>query len=220
MAEFLAILGLIFAARLPFSSIKTYLKIIVPVIFIFFVLFPLLERRGNPLFSVGPLPVTDLGIAKGVVAGMRIGALFFSTISILLTTTRERELVLGMTKMKLPYSIAFLFMITFRFITVSMTDLQTIREARRARAMPEKENAFRLVRNMVSLVIPLFLATIRRIQIASNALEVRGFGAQSRRGSYYEEKLIRSEIAAVAGFVALLLALTTLRVLSGFFVTV
>jgi len=216
--ELLAVVGLIFAARLPLSSIKTYVKIIVPVIFIFFALFPLLEHHGNLLLSLGPLPITDLGISKGVVAGTRLGTLFFSTIGVLLTTTRERELVLGMTKMKLPYSIAFLLMISLRFITMSMADLETIRQARRARAMAEKENAFRLVKNMVSLVVPLFLATIRRIQIASNALEVKGFAVGAQRGSYYDEKLAPSEIAVLVAFVAVWVALATLRLVFGFFV--
>jgi energy-coupling factor transport system permease protein len=220
MLEVALILGLILAARLPLASIKVYLKIIVPVILIFFALFLVLERRGEPIFALGPLPITSLGVAEGIVAGMRLAALFFSTIGMLLTTTRERELVLGMTKVKLPYGIALLFMMTLRFITMSMSDLETIRQARRARGTPERESGFRLAWNLRSLLIPLFLATIRRIQISANALEVRGFAPGTHRGSYYEERLASAEVVFISALVAILVVLTLLRVFFGLLVSV
>ncbi len=211
------ILAVLLAARVPFSSMKAYLKVIVPVMLLFLVLFPLFDRGGAIIAVLGPVEITWVGVSGGLIAATRLGALFLSTVGILLTTTRERDLIGGLMKGGLPFEASFLLMMTLRFISLSMTDLATIREARRARAMPERENLIQLLRNLISIVIPLFVATIRRIQTFSNALEVKGFAPGAKRTSVRKEGLRKSEVFYGTFFVALTVLLAALRLKFGWF---
>lgn len=210
-------LAVLLAARVPFRSMKVYLKVIVPVMLLFMLLFPLFDRRGTDLFTLGPIGITRAGISGGIIAASRLGALFLSTVGILLTTTRERDLIDGLMKGGLPFEASFLLMMTLRFISLSMTDLMTIREARRARAMPERENLIQLLKNLISIVVPLFIATIRRIQTSSNALEVKGFAPGAKRTSVLKGELQRSEILTGVFFVALTAVLAASRLQFGWF---
>lgn len=204
-------------ARVPFSSMKAYLKVIVPIMLLFLVLFPLFSQGGTVFFMLGPVVISWVGVSGGIIAASRLGALFLSTVGILLTTTRERDLIGGLMKGGLPFEASFLLMLTLRFISLSMSDLTTIREARRARAMPERENVIQLVRNLISIVIPLFIATIRRIQTSSNALEVKGFAPGTQRTNMVREKLGKGEIFYGAFFLLLTLILAVLRLRYGWF---
>jgi len=211
------ILAVLLAARVPFSSMRAYLKLIVPVMLLFLVLFPLFDRGGTIIVVLGPIEISWVGVFGGTIAASRLGALFLSTVGILLTTTRERDLIGGLMKGGLPFGASFLLMMTLRFISLSMTDLATIREARRARAMPERENLIQLLRNLISIVIPLFVATIRRIQTFSNALEVKGFAPGAKRTGVRKEELGRSEIFYATFFIALSVLLAALRLKFGWF---
>lgn len=215
--ELFFIIGILFMAKIPFRSMVAYLKVIVPVLVAFLIIFPLVDHGGSILFEYWIIQISWAGIAAGIIAASRIGALFFATIGILLTTTREKDLVQGLMKGGLPYGASFLLMLTLRFTSLSMADLTIIREARRARALPEHENPIQLVRNLISIVIPLFVATIRRIQTSSNALEVKGFAPGVRRTMMTKEKIGRSEITWGVSFVALTLFLAILRLRFGLF---
>lgn len=211
------ILAVLLVARVPFSSMKAYLKVIVPVMLLFLLLFPLFSRGGTVFLTLGPVVISRVGVSGGIIAASRLGSLFLSTVGILLTTTRERDLIGGLMKGGLPFEASFLLMMTLRFISLSMTDLTTIREARRARAMPERENVIQLLRNLISIVIPLFVATIRRIQTSSNALEVKGFAPGAKRASMMKEKASWSEILIVLFFLSLTVLLAALRLEFGTF---
>jgi energy-coupling factor transport system permease protein len=217
LAELFAILVIIALARIPFASVSIYLKIIVPVMLIFLILFPLLQDGGTVYFRYWVITITSGGVNAGIVGSSRLGVLFFSTIGMLFTTTKERDLVKGLTKAGLPLGLAFLIMMSLRFVSLSMTDLAIIREARRARATPEKENLIQFVKNLVSVIIPLFLTTIRRIQVASNALEVKGFSPDAKRFGRADERLTYSEVFSISLGVAVVVALALLRLWFGFF---
>src|SRR5207245_2084367 len=94
---------------------------------------------------LGSVEISWVVVFGGTIAASRLGALFLSTVGILLTTTRARYLIGGLMKGGLPFGASFLLMMTLRFISLSMTDLATIREARRSRAMPDRACLVRLV---------------------------------------------------------------------------
>src|SRR5207245_7033867 len=112
----LFILAVLLAARVPFSSMKAYLKVIVPVMLLFLVLFPLFDRGGTIIAVIGPIEITWVGVNGGIVAASRLGALFLSTVGILLTTTRDRDFVSGLMKVGLCFESCFLVMMMLRFI--------------------------------------------------------------------------------------------------------
>jgi energy-coupling factor transport system permease protein len=217
-ALLLFVFGVLLVARVPFSSMKAYLKVIVPIMLVFLLLFPLFSRGGAVFVAIGPVVISSVGVSGGIIAATRLGSLFLSTVGILLTTTRERDLIGGLMKGGLPFEASFLMMMTLRFISLSMSDLTTIREARRARAMPERENLVQLMRNLISIVIPLFVATIRRIQTSSNALEVKGFAPGTKRTGMKRDKVSRTDVIYGSFFLALTVALAALRLGFGWFV--
>ncbi|MEM4417729.1 MAG: hypothetical protein QXD32_06710, partial [Nitrososphaerota archaeon] len=88
---------------------------------------------------------------------------------------------------------------------------------RRSRALPERENTFQFIRNLISIIIPLFIVTIRRIQVASNALEVKGFPPQKRSAYWLRMPLSRVEVVSMAGCLIFTGVMAFLRLFYGWF---
>ena len=101
-------------------------------------------------------------------------------------------------------------MISLRSISMSMGDLEIIRDSRKARALPEKENAFQFIRNIVSLILPLFVTTIKRIHTQSQALQVKGFDPKKKLTTL-KSKLTRGEMIAPAVYLVLIALLIFIR---------
>lgn len=213
-----SIVALLAVVRIPYSSIVSFLKVVIPVMIVILVFFTLTGRSGRVLLDLGWFQIMWGGLSSGLIAASRIGVLFFSTIGILFTTTKERDLLVALVKLKLPFGAAFLLMLTIRFISLSMADLTIIMSARRARAIPEHENVIQILKNATSIVVPLFVLMIRRIQTASNALEVKGF-APDKKTKIGVGKLTRFEATWASSCLGLVVVLAWLRVYFGFFVS-
>jgi energy-coupling factor transporter transmembrane protein EcfT len=99
-----------------------------------------------------------------------------------LSTTRERDLLVGLRTLRVPYVISYVIGLSFRSIGVSLIDFLTIREAERARALDLSSLPYtQRIKKFGLYIVPMTALVLRRAEEVSNALDSRGFAFKGIR---------------------------------------
>ena len=94
-----------------------------------------------------------------------------------------------------------------RYIPDIQRDYHSISQAQQARGVElgKSEPFFARLKNSVSILLPLILTSLNRIDTISNAMELRGFGKNGKRTWYTQRPFAKRDFAALALGAALLL---------------
>ncbi len=140
------------------------------------------------LFSRGPTPF--LGPIKweaflfGLGSALRIITMIIAGV-IFLSTTRNEEIVLGMSMLGVPYRFGFALSTALRLVPTIAATAFTISQAQRSRGLDlDTGNAIQRLKKNVPMVVPAFLSTIRSTNVFGMALDSKGFGARPKRTNY------------------------------------
>lgn len=111
--------------------------------------------------------------------------LMISTGMILITSTRNEELVNGMIHLGMPYRVGFAISTALRLVPTIVSSTVTISQAQRSRGLDlESGNLLERLKKFMPLLVPVFISTIRSTNIFGMALESKGFGASDKRTFY------------------------------------
>ncbi len=125
--------------------------------------------------------------------------LLVSSFSVFFMTVHPDELALSLLAMKVPFSFTFTLSLATRFIPTLAAEAQNIIDAQRSRGLElEKGNLLVRVKNMVPILIPLIINSIKRAFSIAEALESKAFGAIKVRTNYYELKMRARDYAVIA----------------------
>ena len=109
---------------------------------------------------------------------------------VLISTTRNEELIMGMIKMGLPYRVGFAISTSLRLVPTVASSLMTISQAQRSRGLDlETGNILERLKKFLPLLVPVFISSIRNTNIFAMALESRGFGARPDRTNYLQMRM-------------------------------
>ena len=109
------------------------------------------------------------------------------------------------------YKVGYSVAIALRYIPDIQRDYHSISQAQQARGVElgRSEPFFKRLKNSVSILLPLILTSLNRIDTISNAMELRGFGKHDKRTWYTRRPFARRDFIALAvGVVLLLISLT------------
>ena len=122
-------------------------------------------------------------------------------------TTQPSEFAASLNRIGVKYTVAYSVALALRYIPDIQQEYHEISQAQQARGieMSAKESLFRRLRSASAILIPLILSSMDRIEVISNAMELRGFGKNKRR-SWYMARPFRPADFAAMGLCALLLA--------------
>ena len=122
-------------------------------------------------------------------------------------TTQPNEFAASLNAIFIPYSIAYSVAIALRYIPDIQRDYRNISNAQQARGidMSKEAGAFKRLKNIAAIILPLVLSSIERINSISNAMELRGFGKKPKRTWYSARPFARRDAIAVT-ICALLIA--------------
>jgi len=144
------------------------------------VLWNFFSQGVTPLFWVFELESFYFSIARTLLMTLMISAGM-----ILISTTRNEELILGMIRLGMPYRVGFAISTALRLVPTIATSTMTISQAQRSRGLNlDSGSVFDRVRKFLPLLVPVFISTIRSTNIFAMALESKGFGARDQR-TYY-----------------------------------
>lgn len=128
--------------------------------------------------------------------------------SLFISTTNITDLAYTLTKLGLPYEIAFTLALTVRFIPTVARDIQAIYDAQRSRGLElERGGLLRRLKNLSAILIPAFTTTLLRVDRVAEALESRAFGAVKKRTYLSNVSVNRSDILFLLFSILLVLAI-------------
>lgn len=115
-------------------------------------------------------------------------------------TTNPSELAASLNRIGVSYNICYAVAIALRYIPDVQDDFTQIRHAQEARGieMSSKARLTSRIRNMASIIFPLIFTSMDRIDVVSNAMELRGFGKHKKRTWYAGKKLSGADYATLA----------------------
>lgn len=164
------------------------------------VLWNLFSQGDTPLFWFIEVESLLFSISRTMLM-----ILMISVGMVLISTTRNEELVLGMIKLGLPYRVGFAISTALRLVPTIASSILTISQAQRSRGLDlDSGSLIERVRKFIPLLIPVFISTIRSTNIFGMALESKGFGAREDR-TFYLHLVMKTADYAVLAFAVLFL---------------
>ena len=133
---------------------------------------------------------------------------YLATIPIVLlfvTTTNPSEFAASLNKIGVKYSIAYAVALALRYIPDIQRQYHEISQAGQARGieMSKKATLISRLKSASGILIPLILSSMDRIEVISNAMELRGFGKKKKRTWYMGRPFKAADISAMLGCVLL-----------------
>lgn len=174
--------------------------------------FNLFLTPGEAVFRVWKLTVTREGITMAVKMAVRLSLLIVGS-SVMTLTTTPNNLTDGMEKLLKPlqklrvpvHEIAMMMSIALRFIPILLEETDKIMKAQTARgASFDEGNLLQRAKNMVPLLVPLFISAFRRANDLAMAMEARcyrgGDGRTKMKPLHYEKRDYLTYVVLLAYF--------------------
>lgn len=174
------LLVLMFQAHLPFGYVLRSLK---PILFLllFTLVLHLFFTPGHYLLEYGPIRISLEGLERGLFIIVRLCLLIVAT-ALLTLTTSPVELTDGMEYLLNPFKrwgfpaheLAMMMTIAIRFIPTLLQEADRILKAQKARGMDfESGGLLQRARNLIPLLVPLFINSFKRAEDLAIAMESR-----------------------------------------------
>jgi len=107
-------------------------------------------------------------------------------------TTHPSKFASSLNRIGIPYKIAYAVNIAFRYIPDIQSEFRGITNSMQMRGIGFRKGDApftQRVKNVTSIAIPMLYSSLQRIEVVSNAMELRGFGKHKRRTWYAMEDL-------------------------------
>jgi energy-coupling factor transport system permease protein len=210
---FFIMLAIILLGGVPFSKVAILLKSLSLLVIISLLMWPLLYHPGKEIFRFGSIYITDLGAAYGVGMAFRILNMVIAPI-ILMLTTRQRELILGLRGIGLPQKGAFALATTFRFLPAVVGVGNGIIEAQRSRGLDvNKGNFIERMKNYAAILGPLMISSLRIAQQLAFAVESKAMSSTAKRTTFKPLYFSALDRKIMIGYAVLMVIVIVLRVL-------
>ena len=183
--------------------------------------FNLFLTPGETVWSAGPLKVTKEGLGLALKMALRLVFLVTGS-SVMTLTTTPNQLTNAMESLMRPlrrihvpvHEIAMMMSIALRFIPILMEETDKIMKAQIARGADfESGGLVQKVKNMIPLLVPLFISAFRRANDLAMAMEARCYHGGENRTQMKPLRYQDRDAAAYAILAAYLAVAILFRVL-------
>ena len=134
------------------------------------------------------------------------------------STTDPSEFASSLSKIGINYKVAYSVSLALRYIPDIQREFHDIMISQQARGLEmasKKQNIIKRLKNASTMLFPLIISSMDRIEVIANAMELRGFGKLKKR-SWYSERPFRAPDYTAIIFVCLLMAISlTLNFING-----
>lgn len=132
-------------------------------------------------------------------------------------TTNPSEFAASLNRIGISYRISYAVALALRYIPDIQREYRDISLAQQARGteMSKKASLIQRLKAASSILIPLILSSMDRIETISNAMELRGFGKERKRTWYSARKFSNMDFASMGACVVLLLVSLIITWLNG-----
>lgn len=132
-------------------------------------------------------------------------------------TTNPSEFAASLNRIGVSYRISYAVALALRYIPDIQREYRDISLAQQARGteMSKKASLVSRLKAASSILIPLILSSLDRIETISNAMELRGFGKEKQRTWYSGRKFSRMDILSMVVCVLLVILSLALTFFNG-----
>lgn len=126
---------------------------------------------------------------------IKILSSFLISIIFILSITPS-EFAAGLNSVKVPYKICTVVELAYRCIPDIVRDYQNISTSMQARGVemdPKKVSAFKRLKQMVMIIVPLLLSSFDKVGNIANAMDLRGYGKKKKRSYYAEHEMTKAD---------------------------
>lgn len=136
---------------------------------------------------------------------------YFTVVPVVLmfmVTTNPSEFAASMNRLGISYNVGYAIAIALRYVPDVQSDFTKIKHAQEARGieMSSKASLFKRLKNMANIIFPLIFSSMDRIDVVSNAMELRGFGKKKKRTWYMGKSLERNDYLTLAFVICFVVA--------------
>jgi len=178
MLLMLVIILLMWISRIDMRTLKIYVPVAISmgsIIIISYVLMGGTHPEYELIAQFAGIKVYWERVRDAIVVYFRILPMIF-TMVFFLSTSRERDVIVAMRTVRLPFVVTYVFAMALRSAGMVLEDFQIVRQAEQARGFDTtgKSLAYK-IRKYVNYMIPLFALSLRRSEEFTNALVARGY---------------------------------------------
>jgi energy-coupling factor transport system permease protein len=190
-------------SKVPLRFILRGLKAIFMIIIFTFAL-NMFMTGGTVLVKIGFLTVTYEGLYRAFFMALRLVLLIIGS-SLLTLTTKPVKLTDGIERLLNPFKriglpaheLAMMMTIALRFIPTLLEETDKIMKAQMARGADfESGSIFKRAKNMIPILVPLFISAFRIAQELAMAMEARCYRGGEGRTKLHELKFKKRDLAA------------------------
>jgi energy-coupling factor transport system permease protein len=200
------------------------LKVLLLFIFLLWLILGLFEQpivEGGPIFFQTQFSLFGKEVLfcfdwydlyKGAVYALRIFLMISSFYTVLLTTNFS-EIILGLQKWHVPYSIAFGIGLVFQIIPIIISELRAIMDAQSSRGLEIEDcGVATKIRNYVTFSFPLLFRVISKGQAISLAMHYYKLDFSMKRSAYKGIKASRNDVIFIAANALAIVVTVVLRI--------
>ena len=146
---------------------------------------------------------------------------YVSTIPVVITfvsTTDPSEFASSLNRIGVSYKVAYSVSLALRYIPDVQREYNDISVAQQARGLEmesRKQNVFKRLKNAATMIFPLIISSMDRIEVVANAMELRGFGKGKKRTWYTARPFRFADGFAMAMCVLMLAASIVMNIING-----
>ncbi|MCQ2519224.1 MAG: energy-coupling factor transporter transmembrane protein EcfT [Lachnospiraceae bacterium] len=114
-------------------------------------------------------------------------------------TTNPSEFAASLNKLGVKYTVAYSVALALRYIPDVQREYHEISQAQQARGieMSKKATLFNRLKSAGTILVPLILSSMNKIDVVANAMELRGFGKNKKRTWYMGQRFRWTDITAI-----------------------
>jgi len=202
--------------------VKFVIKGLRPILFIIFITFiiNLLMTPGRVIYTIGFIKITEEGLRQAGFMAVRLTLLIMGT-SMLTLTTSPIILTDGIESLLKPFKrfglpaheLAMMMTIALRFIPTLMEETEKIMKAQKSRGADfESGNIMSRAKNLVPLLVPLFISAFRRADELAMAMEARCYRGGENRTRMRQMKISKGDYAAAFVFTVYFAAVLIIKI--------
>ncbi len=134
-----------------------------------------------------------------------------------LVTTDPSEFAASLNRIGIHYNIGYAVALALRYIPDVQGDFTKIKHAQEARGieMSSKASLINRIKKTSMIIFPLIFSSMDRIDIVSNAMELRGYGKHKKRTWYHARPLKRADFLTIGFSVIFAIAALTITFWDG-----
>lgn len=206
-------------SNVPIKYVIRGLRPILMIIIITFII-NILMTPGKIIFELGFIKITEEGLKQASFMAVRLTLLIMGT-SLLTLTTSPIILTDGIEALLKPFKriglpaheLAMMMTIALRFIPTLMEETEKIMKAQKSRGADfESGNIMSRAKNLVPLLVPLFISAFRRADELAMAMEARCYRGGDNRTRMRELKISKGDIVASAIFIIYMAAIIIIKI--------